>query len=1001
MKKTRKLLTLLLALTAVVLMMSAMSLSSSAAEVEKVEVESWSQLRDALMAHNDYNPVEIKLTRDISREFDDYEDFDYGLFAVAGDKTLDLNGRTITAEVTIGEENAQYMGGNHFPYLFSFYYVNSSLTIKDTSAAGTGKVHYDASLVKAKNYITSPICDIFGVSYGNLTIDGGTYEVGHVRTDWTTAVYINGKLFTGNLRTQVYGTVFTVGSNANVTINGGKFIARGGQLIVDKTKDSSYVANVFKKTSTTNSYVTINGGTFYGEGGCDIFDDGSMFPGIKINNGLFLTKGIDNVLFRYGGYDGGSLKKGDMHIMPEMLKPGIENKVIVNGGKNYMYASTASPQVFYNNREDTAVFTYYGFIRQTPEIPTDRVTSIIDSVPLGTSRVIAYEEKPLDLYYEVLGFDTMCSFVVRDSSNNIIATRGGTGLKQYNLASITAPGDYTITVTLDLIYDGSVIQKREHTFVVNIYKACTHTYTTISNTATCEKAGVKTERCTLCGDEKITDVAALDHLSLASDWTYNSTHHWYYCRRCYTPLTIQAHSWISSTNRTCSACRYNDNCEWGNAMDTEYDENYHWWPCDTHAPDEPCPNNHQLERELHTILTIENAGSLEHEPQIEYSCQNGYVCDGCGEYFGETGEHRWVLDGRGALRKPTCTTDGYIKYKCYYDGKYDCKGNLITCNEKKTITVPKLGHSFDYNNPVSDTATCTEEGEYTFKCTKCSIKITMSSPKKEHSLLWETEIEAGCTTFGLEKALCERSGCDYSEERDIAPLGHSLGIFETVTEVGCTTAGKNIAYCTVDGCDGFSEEIIDPLGHEMVFEAAKKATLNENGNIEHYDCLNCNHKSSDSNGNVAIDNVSIAKIATIKLSSATVTYNGKVRNPSVTVKDAEGNTLVEGTDYDVTVPEGRKNPGIYKYVVTFKGNYEGEKTLKFTINPETVDVATIKATQSTSVIKLTWGAVEGATGYRVYQYSPSKGKFVQIASVKGVTSYRKATNLKAGTEYKF
>ncbi len=1001
MKKTRKLLTLLLTLAAVVLMMSAMSLSSSAAEVEKVEVESWSQLRDALMAYNDYNPVEIKLTRDISREFDDYEDFDYGLFAVAGDKTLDLNGRTITAEVTIGEENAQYMGGNHFPYLFSFYYVNSSLTIKDTSAAGTGKVHYDASLVKAKNYITSPICDIFGVSYSNLTIDGGTYEVGHVRTDWTTAVYINGKLFTGNLRTQVYGTVFTVGSNANVTINGGKFIARGGQLIDDKTKDSSYVANVFKKTSTTNSCVTINGGTFYGEGGCDIFDDGSMFPGIKINNGLFLTKGIDNVLFRYGGYDGGSLKKGDMHIMPEMLKPGIENKVIVNGGKNYMYASTASPKDFYNNREDTAVFTYYGFIRQTPEIPTDRVTSVIDSVPLGTSRVIAYEEKPLDLYYEVLGFDTMCSFVVRDSSNNIIATRGGTGLKEYNLASITAPGDYTITVTLDLIYDGSVVQKREHTFVVNIYKACTHTYTVISNTATCTESGTKTERCTLCGDEKITDVAALEHLSLASDWTYNSTHHWYYCRRCYTPTLIQAHSWKSSTNRICTSCRYNDNCEWGNAMDTEYDENYHWWPCDTHAPDESCPNNHQLERELHTILTIENAGSLEHEPQIEYSCQNGYVCDGCGEYFGETGEHKWVLDGRGALREPTCTADGYIRYKCYYDGKYDCKGNLITCKEKKTITVPKLGHNFDYNNPVSDTATCTEEGEYTFKCTKCSFTTTMSSPKKEHSLLWETEIEAGCTTFGLEKALCERSGCDYSKKRDIAPLGHSLGIFETVTEVGCTTAGKNVAYCTVDGCDGFSEEIIDPLGHEMVFEEAKRATLNENGNIEHYDCLNCNHKSSDSNGNVAIDNVSIAKIATIKLSSSTVTYNGKVRNPSVTVKDANGKALIKGTDYDVTTPDGRKMPGIYKYVVTFKGNYEGTKTLKFTINPETVDVATIKATQSTSVIKLTWGAVEGATGYRVYQYSPSKGKFVQIASVKGVTSYRKATNLKAGTEYKF
>ena len=295
MKKTRKLLTVLITVIAVILLMSALSLSSSAAEVEKIEVESWSQLRDALMAHNNYDPVEIKLTRDISREFDDYEDFDYGLFAVAGDKTLDLNGRTITAEVTIGEEDAQYMGGNHFPYLFSFYYVNSSLTIKDTSAAGTGKVHYDASLVKAKNFIASPICDIFGVSNGNLTIDGGTYEVGHVRTDWTTAVYINGKLFTGNLRTQVYGAVFTVGSNANVTINGGTFVGRGGSLVLDRTTGRDYRGTVIRKTSNNSSSVVINGGEFKGLGGANVFDCGNYEEGMNIKNGDFKTKGIKHI----------------------------------------------------------------------------------------------------------------------------------------------------------------------------------------------------------------------------------------------------------------------------------------------------------------------------------------------------------------------------------------------------------------------------------------------------------------------------------------------------------------------------------------------------------------------------------------------------------------------------------------------------------------------------------------------------------------------------------
>ena len=486
-------------------------------------------------------------------------------------------------------------------------------------------------------------------------------------------------------------------------------------------------------------------------------------------------------------------------------------------------------------------------------------------------------------------------------------------------------------------------------------KFCNHNYTTISNTATCTESGTKTERCTLCGDEKITDIEALGHLSLASDWTYNSTHHWYYCRRCYTPLTIQAHSWISSTNRTCSSCRYNDNCEWGNAMDTEYDENYHWWPCDTHAPDESCPNNHQLERELHTILTIENAGSLEHEPQIEYSCQNGYVCDGCGEYFGETGEHKWVAvpAREGGLKLATCTASGYIRYKCYYDGKYDCKGNLITCSETKTVTIPALGHNYDYNNPDSNTATCTQDGVYTYTCTRarCGVTKIVISPA----------------------------------------LGHSFGVWETVVEPTCNEKGESKAVCERNGCSATKTVIVDATGEHTYEITLTPAKLSADGRVDSI-CSVC----SDEEYSVAIP-----AVATVKLSTAECTYNGKTRSPSVTVKDTAGNTLVKGTDYDVTVPSGRKMPGVYEYKITFKGNYEGTKTLKFTINPETVDVATIKATQSTSVIKLPWGAVEGATGYRVYQYSPSKGKFVQIASVKGVTSYRKATNLKAGTEYKF
>ncbi len=59
----------------------------------------------------------------------------------------------------------------------------------------------------------------------------------------------------------------------------------------------------------------------------------------------------------------------------------------------------------------------------------------------------------------------------------------------------------------------------------------------------------------------------------------------------------------------------------------------------------------------------------------------------------------------------------------------------------------------------------------------------------------------------------------------------------------------------------------------------------------------------------------------------------------------------------------------------------------------------MSAAQTSSSIKLTWPKVSGVTGYKVYQFSPSKNKYVQIASVTS-NSYKK-TDLKAGTTYDF
>lgn len=76
----------------------------------------------------------------------------------------------------------------------------------------------------------------------------------------------------------------------------------------------------------------------------------------------------------------------------------------------------------------------------------------------------------------------------------------------------------------------------------------------------------------------------------------------------------------------------------------------------------------------------------------------------------------------------------------------------------------------------------------------------------------------------------------------------------------------------------------------------------------------------------------IYKASKISLSTTTYTYNGKVRKPSVTVKDSKGNKI-SSSNYTITYASGRKAVGTYKVTVKFKSKYSGTKTLYFKIKP--------------------------------------------------------------------
>ncbi len=72
--------------------------------------------------------------------------------------------------------------------------------------------------------------------------------------------------------------------------------------------------------------------------------------------------------------------------------------------------------------------------------------------------------------------------------------------------------------------------------------------------------------------------------------------------------------------------------------------------------------------------------------------------------------------------------------------------------------------------------------------------------------------------------------------------------------------------------------------------------------------------------------------ATASLSKTEYRYNGKVKTPKVTVKDAYGRKISKKY-YSVKYQKGRKKAGTYKVTVTFKGKYKENKkqVLTFTI----------------------------------------------------------------------
>ena len=135
----------------------------------------------------------------------------------------------------------------------------------------------------------------------------------------------------------------------------------------------------------------------------------------------------------------------------------------------------------------------------------------------------------------------------------------------------------------------------------------------------------------------------------------------------------------------------------------------------------------------------------------------------------------------------------------------------------------------------------------------------------------------------------------------------------------------------------------------------------------------------------------------VTLSTRTFIYNGKVREPAVTVK--VGGQKLAASNYSVAYSSGHKNVGSYTATVTLKNNYSGKNTAAYVIKPKGTALKSLKGgTRSFTAI---WNKQAAqTTGYQI-QYSRNK-KFTSSSTArikKSSVTKRVVKKLTSGKAY--
>lgn len=249
------------------------------------------------------------------------------------------------------------------------------------------------------------------------------------------------------------------------------------------------------------------------------------------------------------------------------------------------------------------------------------------------------------------------------------------------------------------------------------------------------------------------------------------------------------------------------------------------------------------------------------EGKIAYTCTRG-GCNATHSVVIEIDENAHKYDT--TVKSATCTDDGEVTTKC------------SLCGDTKTTSIPAKGHVWSETASSTTAASCEGTGSATYKCKNCTAENTVIVPALGHVYQAGEKVAATCTTSGYTVYTCKNDANHTYKvyDENAKAKGHTWGEWTVVTDATETTEGLKERKCTVVGCDGQEQEVIPAMMHEMTVLENVPATCKSAGHIT-YKC-NVKHDEVECDYTLTVDLPKIAHTLSTTVIEASCTKAGSV-----------------------------------------------------------------------------------------------------------------------------